>query len=354
MKTTTKLIGSPLFRPFLVLLVLVGIALAVRYFPQSVTSESAEVVKSDLEVMGTLWTIQVVAETDLDVARAELAIEQAFQELHRIDALMSDWKDDSPLSAINLAAGKDPTLVPAELVAIISRGIRYGEMTTGAFDITWKAMDHLWHFNDAFEVPSQSTVADALQFVDFRKISITDQHVSLPEGFAIGLGGIAKGYAIDKAGAIVEESGFRNFLVNGGGDILARGTRGTRPWSIGIRHPRGAPDELLAKVLLSDASVVTSGDYERFRIVDGVRYHHIVDPRTGYPGSKCQAVTVVAETAEEADVLATAVFVLGHEKGLPLAASFPGVEAFVIDADGRFWMTDGFKEVAEFFAGTGS
>ena len=350
MKTTRKLIVGPLSRPLLVLLVLVGIALAVRYLPLSVNSEPAEIVRMDLEVMGTLWTIQVVAESEKQVARAELAIEEAFQELHRIDALMSDWKDDSPLSAINLSAGQEPPLVPTELVEIISRGIRFGEMTDGAFDITWKAMEHLWHFNDSFEVPSQSTVAEALQFVDFRQISIADQQVSLPEGSAIGLGGIAKGYAIDRAGAIVEESGFRDFLVNGGGDILARGTRGTRPWSIGIRHPRGAPDELLAKVLLSDASVVTSGDYERFRIVDGVRYHHIVDPRTGYPAGKCQAVTIVAETAEEADVLATAVFVLGHEKGLPLVASFPGVEAFVIDTEGRFWMTDGFKEVAEFFA----
>jgi thiamine biosynthesis lipoprotein len=211
-------------------------------------------------------------------------------------------------------------------------------------------MEHLWRFNDPFEVPSQTTVNEALQFVDFRRISIADRHVSLPKGFSIGLGGIAKGYAIDRAGAILEESGFRDFLVNGGGDILAKGKRGARPWSIGIRHPRGAPDELLAKVLLSDASVVTSGDYERFRIVDGVRYHHIVDPRTGYPAGKCQSVTVVAKTAEEADVLATAVFVLGHEKGLPLAATFPGIEAFVIDSDGRFWMTDGFREVAEFFA----
>lgn len=352
MKKTAKLIVSPLFRPFLVILILVGIALAIRYLPQTVNPEPAEVVKMDLELMGTLWTIQVVAETVQDGARAELAIELAFQELHRIDALMSDWKDDSPLSAINSSAGQEPTFVPAELVEIISRGIRFGELTAGAFDITWKAMEHLWHFNDPFEPPSQASVDEALQFVDFRRISIADRHVSLPKGFSIGLGGIAKGYAIDRAGAILEESGFRDFLVNGGGDILARGKRGTRPWSIGIRHPRGEPNELVAKVLLSDASVVTSGDYERFRIVDGVRYHHIVDPRTGYPAGKCQAVTVVAKTAEEADVLATALFVLGHEKGLPLAASFPGVDALVIAADGRFWMTDGFKELAEFFSGS--
>ncbi len=350
MKTTPTLIGSPLFRPILVILILVGIALTIRYLSQSVDQEPAQVVKMERELMGTLWGIQVVAKTDPDVARAQQAIEQAFQELHRIDALMSDWKDDSPLSAINFAAGQEPTEVPTELVAIISRGIHFGELTSGAFDITWKGMEDLWHFNGPFEVPTQAAVTEALQFVDYRQILIEGQHVSLPKGFAIGLGGIAKGYAIDRAAAILEEYGFRDFLVNGGGDILAGGTRGSRLWSIGIRDPRGARDELLAKVRLSDGSVVTSGDYERFRIVDGIRYHHIVDPRTGYPADKCQAVTIVAETAEEADVLATVVFVLGHEKGLPLIEAISGVEAFVVDVNGEFQMTDGFREVVEFYA----
>jgi len=350
MKTTPKLPGTPLFRPILVILILLGIALTIRYLSQSVDQEPANVVKMEGDVMGTLWEIQVVAETEPDVARAHNAIALAFQELHRIDALMSDWKDDSPLSAINFAAGREPPEVPAELVAIISRGIRFAESSSGAFDITWKGMEGLWHFNDAFEVPTPAAVSEALQVVDYRQIRIEGQHVSLPKGFAIGLGGIAKGYAIDRAGAILEESGFSDFLVNGGGNILAGGTRGSRPWSIGIRHPRGAPNELLAKVQISGGSVVTSGDYERFRVIDGIRYHHIVDPRSGYPADECQAVTIVAETAEEADVLATAVFVLGHKEGLSLIESTPGVEAFVIDADGEFWMTDGFKEVVEFYA----
>ena len=338
-----------MFRPILVILILAGIALTVRYLWRPVDQEPANVVKIEGEVMGTLWGIQVVAETEPDVARAHNAIALVFQELHRIDALMSDWKDDSPLSAINFAAGHEPTEVPSELVAIISRGIRFGDLSFGTFDITWKGMEGLWHFNDAFEVPTPAAVAEALQVVDYRQILIEGQHVSLPKGFAIGLGGIAKGYAIDRAGAILQQSGFRDFLVNGGGDILAGGSRGSRPWSIGIRHPSGAPNELLAKVQVSGGSVVTSGDYERFRVVDGTRYHHIVDPRSGYPADKCQAVTIVAETAEEADVLATAVFVLGHEEGLRLIEATPGVEAFVIDSNGEFWMSDGFKALAEFF-----
>jgi thiamine biosynthesis lipoprotein len=349
MKTSPKLPGIPLLRPILVILILVGIALTIHYLSHPVDQKPANVVKVEGEVMGTLWGIQVVAETEPEIARAHTAIALVFQELHRIDALMSDWKDDSPLSAINFAAGREPTEVPAELVAIISRGIRFGELSSGAFDITWKAMEGLWHFDDAFEVPTKAAVTDAIQFVDYRQILIEGQQVSLPKDFAIGLGGIAKGYAIDRAGAILGQAGFRDFLVNGGGDILAGGTRGSRPWSIGIRHPRGAPNELLAKVRISGGSVVTSGDYERFRVVDGTRYHHIVDPRSGYPADRCQAVTIVAETAEEADVLATAVFVLGHEAGIPLAEATPGAEAFVIDANGEFWMTDGFKELAEFF-----
>lgn len=349
MKTTLKLPGTPLIRPVLVILILIGIALTIRYLSQSVDQKPGNIVKKEGEVMGTLWGIQVVAETDPDVARAHNAIALVFQEVHRIDALMSDWKDDSPLSAINLAAGRESAEVPEELVAIISRGIRFGELSSGAFDITWKGMEGLWHFNDPFEVPTLAAVTEAIQFVDYRKILIEGQHVRLPKGFAIGLGGIAKGYAIDRAGTILEESGFHDFLVNGGGDILAGGTRGSRPWSIGIRHPRGAPNDLLAKVHISGGSVVTSGDYERFRVVDGIRYHHIVDPRSGYPAAKCQAVTIVSETAEEADVLATAVFVLGYEAGIPLIEATPGAEAFVIDAQGEFWMTVGFEPLAEFF-----
>jgi thiamine biosynthesis lipoprotein len=185
--------------------------------------------------------------------------------------------------------------------------------------------------------------------VDYKKVELHPGHVRLPKGFAVGLGGIAKGYAIDRAGIILEESGFHHFLVNGGGDILAKGLRGQRPWSIGIRDPRGPRSELLAKVSVSDYAVVTSGDYERYRIVGGKRFHHIIDPRTGYPADKSRAVTIVARTAEEADVFATSLFVLGREEGLPVVADIPGVQAFVIDAEGQYWMTDGFREVAEFF-----
>lgn len=350
MKPFPELSRNFIFRPLLLIAVLGSIVLGIRYLREPAGVESAPVVRIEREVMGTLWAIQVVAESQQERVLAGKAIEAAFGELVRIDALMSDWKEESPLSSVNFGAGRGATEVPEELAAIIARGIRFGELTEGAFDITWKGMEKLWHFNDAFEPPTQAIVDKALQSVDYRKILIQGPRVSIPEGFAIGLGGIAKGYAIDRAGAILEESGFHDFLVNGGGDILAGGTRGPRPWSVGIRDPRGGPNELLAKVRLSDGAVVTSGDYERYRIVNSVRYHHIIDPRTGYPADKCRSVTIISETAEQADVLATAVFVLGPEKGFPLVTDFAGTEAFVVDASGRFWMTDGFREVAEIYA----
>ena len=150
---------------------------------------------------------------------------------------------------------------------------------------------------------------------------------------AIGLGGIAKGYAIDRAGLKIRQAGISNFLVDGGGDILAVGMVNGRPWLVGIRDPRGDRSDLIKKLSVSGGAVVTSGDYERFNIVDGRRYHHIIDPRTGFPADKCRSVTVFAPEAERADVLATAVFVLGPEEGLKLIKQAGDAETLIVTAD---------------------
>jgi thiamine biosynthesis lipoprotein len=263
---------------------------------------------------------------------------------------MSEWKEDSPVSTINAVAGEKLVPVPEELRSLIERAIGYGELTEGAFDITWKGVDHLWRFDETFTVPSDKEIEAALSLVDFRKIEIDKDRIGLAKaGMALGLGGIAKGYAIDRAATVLRSRDYRNFLVNGGGDVLTAGTRGGQPWRIGVRNPRGGKNELVARLNLSGGAVVTSGDYERFQIVDGVRYHHIIDPRTGYPARLCQSVTIVAPAAEDADVLATAVFVQGPAKGLQLVSGRPETEALVIDASGEFWMTEGFKQLAKFY-----
>lgn len=326
-------------------LALVVVAFLVQlYFSHSDATPVA--VRQDRILMGTVWSLQVLPDGQSRETTEE-ALDAAFIEVDRIDRLMSEWKPDSPVSAINTAAGAQGAEVPTELVEIIRRSIRFGELTDGAFDITWRGMGNLWHFDESFSPPSEAQVEEAKARVDYRRIRIDGNRVSLPEGWAIGLGGIAKGYAIDRAAGKLREAGFRDFLVNGGGDVLAAGMKGDRNWTVGVRAPRGGPQDLVARIRATGA-VVTSGDYERFRIVDGVRYHHIIDPRTGRPAGLCRSVTIVAGQAELADVLATSVFVLGPERGLKLISTMPHVEAFIIDANGKHWLSDGFRKVADF------
>lgn len=294
-------------------------------------------------LMGTLWTIEAVHHGE--PRRAAQAIEAAYAELTRIDLLMSDYKPQSPLSAINRAAGAGFVEVPAELTAIIRRGIAVSEATDGAFDITWRGMGKIWDWaSDDFRPPSPETVAAARSRINFRNIQISGNRVRLTiSGMSIGLGAIAKGYAVDRATAVLRHAGFADTMVVGGGDMRLSGTHGGDDWRLGIQHPRGERGQLLGRVRLRDAALVTSGDYERFKIVNGVRYHHILDPRTGYPSTPCQAVSVIAPSAEQANVWAMSMFVLGPEKGLALARAH-NLDALLIDAAGRRHLTPGFQQ----------
>lgn len=305
-----------------------------------------QVLRVERPLMGTQWTIELAHSGDS--LKAQQAVQKAFAELERIDALMSEWKPDSPLSAINAAAGRALVAVPEELRAIIERGMRYGDKSGGAFDITWHGMRQIWHFGaEPFRVPDAGAVEEARTRVNYRAIRIEGNRVGLMKpGMSIGLGGIAKGYAVDRAAAILRQAGFNDFLVDGGGDILVSGHKGERPWRLGIQDPRGERGTLLGVVTLSGGALVTSGDYERFRIVNGVRYHHIIDPHTGWPARVCQSVSVVAVSAEKADALATAIFVLGPQKGIELARA-EGVETFIVDESGKRHWTEGFRKLGD-------
>lgn len=290
--------------------------------------------------MGTTWNIEVADHGRTEAARA--AIDQAYAELVRIDALMSEWKPDSPISQINSAAGKNPVEVPAELRAIIERSNRYSEMSDGAFDITWHSTAHIWHFDDQFTPPTQAMVDQARRHVNFRAIRIDGNRVFLPDPeMSIGLGGIAKGYAVDRASEVLARAGFHDSLVDGGGDIRVSGTRNGALWQMGVQDPRRERGTLIGRVPLSNAAIVTSGDYERFRIVGGVRYHHIIDARTGWPATAACSVTVISPSAEQGVVLAKIMFIFGGEKGLTIARD-QRVDMLLIDPAGKRYATDGF------------
>jgi len=294
-----------------------------------------------LGVMGTDLQIKVRGR---GIAALDAALEAAEAEMRRIEDLMTDWRP-SPLTALNAAAGKGPQVVDRELAAIVSRALQMGLLTGGAFDPSYAGVGTLWDFKKKPpRVPSPDEVARALERVGYQRIRIDAEAgtVDLPEGMRIGLGGIAKGYGVDRAMEVLRDRGIEHALVNAGGDLKALGLDGPAPWEIAIKHPRDR-ERVIAVLQVSNTALVTSGDYERFFEHEGQRFHHILDPRTGYPSTGAMSATVVAPNAEFADALATALCVMGPDSGIALIESLPRVEAILVAMDGRVHASTGLR-----------
>ncbi len=321
----------------LVSLLVVGALLALQWIRAARTPRFATF---DGEAMSTTW--QVTLPEGVDPAVAAKAAADCFELFRRLDLELSEWKEGSPLAAVNRAAGVAPVAVPAELFDLVARGVEIGRETEGAFDVSWAALWGLWDFRAAAPaVPESGAIAARRALVDYRRIVLDPvaHTLFLPEtGMKLGLGGIAKGYALERAGALLGERGFADFLLVSGGQVYARGTRGGRPWQVGVRDPRGERDEIFATLPLAGGSLSTSADNESFFVVDGVRYHHILDPRTGWPSQGLRSATVLAADPTLADALSTAVMVLGRERGLAVAARL-GAGAIVVDEQGEVAMT---------------
>ena len=299
------------------------------------------------QIMATPITVEAPAD------RIEEAARIVFEIFRRVDTEMSEWKDSSPLSAVNRNAGLAPTPVPDELRRVIARAIEIGDLTDGAFDPTWAAMWGLWDFNaQQPRVPADAEIAARLALIDYTAVQVDDDAgtVALPRaGMFIGLGGIAKGYALDRAAAALREAGINSFLLSAGGQIVVGDPRvdgpppggAARPWRVGIRDPRGPGDDSFATLDLTNSGISTTGDYERSFMLDGVRYHHVLDPRTGRPSHGVRAVSVVSPDATLADALSTALMILGVERGMELVESLEGVEAVFIDDLGAVHVSGG-------------
>ena len=301
---------------------------------------SAGVFKKKSVVMGTDLEM-IVSSTD--EAKADKAFASVENEMKRIEDEMSEWKEKTFVSAINNNAGIRAVSVPSDLFKVIWAAVTVSKLTDGAFDITWASMRGVWDFSPGHErVPSASEVKERLKLVDYRDIVLDEKKNTVflkRKGMAIGLGAIAKGYAVDRATQILAKEGIRDSIVKAGGDMRVQGLDNGKPWEIGIKHPR--KKELLAKFGLTNVSVSTSGDYERFFIKDNVLYHHIIDPRTGFPARGAMSVTVLAPDTMTSDALSTALFVLGPDKGLELANKLNGVEAIIVDASGKMRISPG-------------
>lgn len=292
------------------------------------------------DVRVTVWTA--------DEPAAEIAIAAVFAEFDRLDALLSVWKPGSDVIRINAAAGRRPVPVSRETRDVLRLAHEMSEWTAGKFDVTFGALADVWKFDHDQDnrVPTPAEIAARLPLVDYRAVVIDEPagtvFVSRP-GMRVHLGGIGKGYAVDRAVALLRARGLGDFMVQAGGDLFVAGQPGDGPWRLGINDPRAAPNEPFATIELRDRTFSTSGDYERFFIQNGTRYHHILDPATGEPARASVSVTIVAETATLAEGLTKGVFILGPEAGMALVERLPNVDAVIVTATNQVLISTGLQ-----------
>ncbi|WP_319229105.1 FAD:protein FMN transferase [Draconibacterium orientale] len=322
-------------RHIAILLVLVTLGLSV--FGQ-------QPYKRKLKLMGSRFEITVVANNEQE---GNGYIDLAIAEIQRIEKLISSWDANSETSAINKNAGIQPVKVSPELFALIERAIRISELTDGAFDISYASMDRIWHFDGSMtEMPSEETIAASVAKVGYQNI-VLDKTASTiflkKQGMKIGFGAIGKGYAADKAKALLMSHGVSAGIINASGDM---NTWGKQPngsyWKVAITNPMNK-NKAFALLPIKNGAVVTSGDYEKYVKFNGIRYAHIIDPRTGYPAHGIISATVFAPKAELADALATSVFVMGIDVGLDRINQLPQIECIIVDDKGNIHQSDHIK-----------
>ncbi|HEX6706446.1 MAG TPA: FAD:protein FMN transferase [Albitalea sp.] len=292
-------------------------------------------------IMGTAIGVELWSE---DRAAGEAAIDAVMAEMHRIDRAMSPFKPQSELSVVNRVAARRPVTLSDEMYRLVERAIAFSELSGGAFDITYAAVGALYDYREGTG-PSDQAIERARAAVGWRHLLLDPRERSLRfarDGVRIDLGGFAKGHAVDNATALLKQRGIAHAFVSAGGDSRVIGDKRGRPWTIGIRHPR-VPGEVVAVLPLEDVAISTSGDYERYFVRDGVRCHHLIDPKTGRSPSSVQSVTILAEDGLTTEALSKTVFVLGTQEGLRLIESLGGVDAVVVDAGGELHYSSGLR-----------
>lgn len=294
-------------------------------------------------IMGTRVHVEFFIDDD---SRGPGLLESVMDEMHRIDRAFSSFKEDSELSKVNRQAVLGWVEVSDELLGLITKAHQVSVLTDGAFDITYASVGRYYDYREG-KTPDPQTMQRAVKAIDYRYIDrdLENSRVRFqrPEVY-IALGGIAKGHAVDRAIALLQRAGVSQASVAAGGDSRIIGDRRGKPWTVGIQHPREA-DKMSAVLPLVDTAVSTSGDYERFFERDGVRYHHILDPSTGRSATGSWSVTILGPEATLTDALSTSVFVLGPERGLKLVNSLPGIDAIIIDPQGRLLFSDELSEM---------
>ena len=292
------------------------------------------------DMMGTRVSAELWAD---DPALAGQALAAVFAEMDEVNRLMNPWDPASELSGLNREAHREPLRVSPALFEVLARAIEYSELSDGAFDVSFASVGQHYDYRQGV-APSKAELRDSVGKIDYTLIRLDTERQTVAyavEGVQIDLGGIAKGYAVDRAINALLALGIESAVVSAGGDSRILGNLGDRPRTIGIRHPR-KKDGFIVMIPLEDTAISTSGDYERFFIDDqGQRVHHILDPTTGKSSGEVQSASVLADRAIDSDALSTTTFVLGVEKGLALINRLEGIDAIIVDARGLLHYSDG-------------
>jgi FAD:protein FMN transferase len=297
-------------------------------------------------IMGTRITVELWAE---DPAKAEQAIDAVLQEMRHIDETMSTYKPTSEVSQVNDKAADGPMHISKELFDLLVTAKQYSEITEGAFDITYASVGYMYDFRKHVR-PDEKQIANALPAVDYRHVLLDPKRQTVrfsQKGVRIDLGGIAKGYSVDRGIDVLKGLGYTRAFVGAGGDSRIIGDRFGKPWIVGIRDPRKAEGNVIARIPLVDAAISTSGDYERFFDEGGVRYHHIIDPHTGHSASKVRSATVIGPYATRTDGLSKTAFVLGPEAALEIYNRLDDIDAIIVKLDGSVVYSKGMQRASE-------
>ena len=311
-------------------------------FLATISSYSQTIYKKKLAMLGSPFEISVVAS---DSIKANEYSNLAINEVKRIENLISDWIPTTQISEINKNAGIQPVKVDEEVFDLVERAIKISKLTNGAFDISYASMDKIWKFDGSMkEMPTPEAIKKSVEKIGYQNIILDKENKTIflkLTGMKLGLGGIGQGYIADKVKELLQSKGCNSGLVNVSGDI---NTWGKQPngelWTVGIVNPMNK-NKVFATFPLDNSAVETSGNYEKFVTFNGIRYSHIIDPRTGYPATGIVSVSVFAKQTEIADALATGIFVLGVEVGLDLVNQLKGIECIIVDDKGKIHASKG-------------
>ncbi|MFT3678866.1 MAG: FAD:protein FMN transferase [Ferruginibacter sp.] len=297
--------------------------------------------------MSTKLEITILYDEDKQKQAAKI-IKRGFAEANRLIALISAWEKGTELYKVNERAGIKPVKVGKELFYLLKRSLKISELTDGLFDVTFASIDKVWYFDrPMITKPTEAEIKNSVRNINYKFIELDEAKRTVyirNKGTKIELGAIGKGYIVNKIKEVLQANGIESGIVNGGGDLTCWGKNiFGEPWKIGVADPNKV-EKYIAWLPVLDGAIATSGSYERYAMIDGIKYSHIIHPKTGYPVSGLHSVTIICPDVELCDAIATSVFLLGKDKGLAFVNQFNDIDCFIVDNENRFYYSDNLKQ----------